>query len=175
MSHNHDGSCGCSGDPLEHEREFADAIRRQAQGYLNKEQLPLARAMFAASRAVLTARGGIIGEKGVWLLVAEAHIPEVEGDRLQALKEHEAALALSEKELGGEHLATGVCLFNVADTLMNLDRPKDAKPLFERAQRILKKVAVDQKDTDEFLSHYADEISSAAQKGFELAKQKLGG
>lgn len=172
MSQEHEGCCGCSGDPVEHEREFADAMRRQAQGYLNPEQLPLARAMLTASRTVLAARGGIIGEKGVWLLVAEAHLPEIEGNKAQALVEHQAALALSEKELGEEHLGTGVCLLNVAEALLNLDRPKEAKPLYERAHKILKKVAAGYKDNDEYMSTFAEEAANAALIGFESAKAK---
>lgn len=173
MSHEHDGCCGCAPrDPMQRERQFADAMRREAQGYLNPEQLPLARAMLNASRTVLAARGGVNGEIGVWLLVAEAHLPEIEGNSAQALIEHQAALDLSEKDLGGEHLATGVCLLNVAETLVNLGRPADAKPLYERANEILTKCAEGYKETDEYMCNFASEAASAALVGLEAAAQK---
>lgn len=169
MSHEHHECCGCSTDPIEREREFADVMRRQAQDYLNKEDLPIARSLLASTRTLLSARGGISGEKGVWLLVAEAHIPEVEGNRAQALVEHQASLALSEKDLGPDHLATGICLLNVAESLLNLSRNAEAKPLFERAHKILTKSAESYKESDEYMSTFALEAATAAQKGAELA------
>lgn len=171
MSQEHEGCCGCSGNPIDHERQFANTMRHQAQGYLNSEQLPLARAMLNAARTVLSARGGVNGEIGVWLLVAEAHLPEVEGNSAQALVEHQAALDLSEKELGGDHLATGVCLLNTAEALARLDRASDAKPLYERAHAILTKCAGDIKETDEYMCNFANEAAGLALIGLEATTQ----
>lgn len=173
MSHQHHEGC-CPTDPVEIDRNFADAIRGRAQAFLSKEDLPVARSLLLASRTLLAARGGVFGEKGVWLLVAEAHLPALEGKQDEALGVFQAALALSEKELGAEHLATGVCLLNVADTMMELSRPKEAKPLYERAHRILKKVAADLEETDQYLSKFAGDASDLALKGSELAQRRLG-
>jgi len=175
MSHDKDGACSCCPtDPVEIDRNFADAIRGRAQAFLTKEGQPVAQALLSASRTMLAARGGVHGEKGVWLLVAEAHIPALDDKHAETLKIFEAALAMAEKDLGDEHMATGICLLNVADTLMQLNRAKDAKPLYDRAHKILKKVSADLKEKDEYLSNFAGDASAMALKGSQLAQEKLG-
>ncbi len=174
MPHQHDGNCSCDSsptDPAELERIFADNLRSRAQTYLTKEHAPVARQMLGAARALLALHDGLNGEKFIWLLVAEAHLPMLDGKTEEALKTFQTALDIAEKSVGEDHLATAVCAINIADTLLELKRGKEAKPLYERAHTIFLKVAAELKGKDEYLSKFAEDGSALAMLGSEVAQE----
>ena len=179
MSHQHDGNCSCDSsptvatDPAELERLFADNLRSRAQTYLTPEHAPIARQMLVAARSLLALHDGLNGEKLVWLLVAEAHLPMLDGKTEDALKTFQAALDIAEKSVGEDHLGTAVCAINIADTLLELNRGKEAKPLYERAHAIFLKVAAEYKGKDEYLSKFAEDGSALALLGSEVAQDSL--
>lgn len=171
MAHQHEGGC-CSGepvDPAELERIYADNLRSRAQTYLTKEHASVAREMLTAARSLLKLHDGLKGEKLVWLLVAEAHLPMLDGKQEEALKVFQTALTIAEQEQGEDHLTTAVCALNVADVLLELGRHKEAKPLYERAHKSFLKVAADLKDKDEYLSKFASDGSALALRGSEVS------
>lgn len=171
MSHQHEGGC-CSGepvDPAEFGRIYADNLRSRAQTYLTKENASVASDMLVAARSLLKLHDGLKGEPLVWLLVAEAHLPMLDGKTDAALKIFQTALTIAEQEQGEDHLTTAVCAINIADLLLELGRHKEAKPLYERAHKIFKKVAADLKDKDEYLSKFADDGSALALRGSEIS------
>lgn len=175
MSHQHEGDCSCGpnpADPAEFERNYADNLRSRAQTYLTKEDAPLARDMLVAARSLLKHSDGLKGEKLVWLLVAEAHLPMLDGKAEEALKTFRTALTIAEQEQGEDHLTTAVCALNCADLLLELGRQKEAKPLYERAHKVFKQVSIDLKDKDEYLSKFAEDGSELALRGSEVAAEQ---
>ena len=61
------------------------------------------------------------------------------GDYARSLTLNQEALALREGSVGKDAAATGVSLNNTANTLMMLGKPKEARPLYERALEIFGK------------------------------------
>jgi tetratricopeptide (TPR) repeat protein len=60
-----------------------------------------------------------------------------EGRLEEALKAFEQALAIAEQAGGSEHSVVGRRCYDVGETLLRLDRPKEAVLMFERALKIL--------------------------------------
>ncbi len=170
--HEHEGGCCATdpaADPAEFERNYADNLRSRAQTYLNKEHASVAREMLTAARSLLKLHDGLKGEKLIWLLVAEAHLPILDGKQDEALKIFQTALTIAEQEQGEDQLTTAVCAINCADILLELGRQKEAKPLYERAHKAFKKVAAALKDKDEYLSKFAADGSALALRGSEVS------
>jgi len=165
-THSND-SCGCSAEAAN--RRFADGLRQKAQEFLDSEGRPVAEALLAAARAMLVANGGITGESGVYLLIAEAHLPLMDDDQRSVLWHFEEALRLAEESLPAGHMALGICLSNTAETNLKLGDVEQAVTDYRRAFPIIEK-ALEDAEEDHMQSYLARVLAEIVSGSKEAAR-----
>ncbi|MCA9802774.1 MAG: tetratricopeptide repeat protein [Cyanobacteria bacterium HKST-UBA02] len=165
-THSND-SCCCSAEATN--RRFADSLRQKAQEFLNAEGRPVAEALLTAARAMLVANGGITGEAGVYLLIAEAHLPLLDDDQRTVLWHFEEALRIAEESLPANHMALGICLSNTGETNLKLGDAEQAAADYQRAFPIIEK-ALEEAEEDHMQSYLARVLAEIVSGSKEAAR-----